>query len=137
MGYTKYFNVNGFFMNLEYLQKRGFNLSAGQVAGSKLSQLDAQRLQDAMKRADADAAKGNLAGIAQFIELVDRLQDIYGVPEKFHQEHRKWPFDYDELIRTVRENSALAKHYGLEDMMSTPQTAVREVARGERRTRTA
>lgn len=105
-----YFNVSGYFNSLGYVSNMGLDLQGKKIGGVNLSESDYQSLTEAILNSDNDSKDKKLPGIINLIQLVEDMQDKYGLTHD-----HKHPTE--EILKTMCQVSELVKYYGLESIV--------------------
>lgn len=104
--HLRYFDLKGYFKSIEYVKNMGINWEAGSIFDIDLEESDKVKLEEAIKKSDEDSQRGNLPGIVDLIQLVEGLQDKYGVAHD-----HKHPTE--AIVKSMCDNKGLVDHYGL------------------------
>jgi hypothetical protein len=124
--HLEYFNEQGYFQSTEYAKNMGIDLYKKTVGKQELSDQDYLDLKEAIQLSDADSETGKLPGIVNLIQLVEKLQDKYGVAHD-----HKHPVD--AIVKSMAAKEFLVSRYGLEKLVTTTTTHTQTI----RKTRTA
>ncbi|MBI5066319.1 hypothetical protein HZA97_08850 [Candidatus Woesearchaeota archaeon] len=107
--HLQYFNLAGYFNSLGYVQEMGFNLSLGEIFGTALESEEKRILEEAIKLSDQNSQNGELTGIVNLIQLVEKLQEKYG-----HQGEHK--HDTESIVNAMCSQPQLINRYHLEGL---------------------
>ncbi len=107
--HLQYFNVAGYFNSQGYVSNMGIDLQRGNIFGAVLNESDKRALEQAIAQSYTDSTEGKLPGIVNLIQLVESMQDKYGVAHD-----HKHPTD--EIVKSMCSNADLVRHYGLEGL---------------------
>ena len=105
----QYFDVKGYFNSVEYVKNMRINIEIGMIGDVSVSRDDVERLKQAMAASDQDSKNGKLPGVVNLIQLVEGMQDKYGI----HHDHKH---PVRDVVSEMCKKPELVTKYGLENL---------------------
>ena len=105
----QYFDVKGYLNSIEYVKNMRIDIEVGMIGDVSVTREDVEKLKQAMAASDEDSGNGKLPGVVNLIQLVEGMQDKYGI----HHDHKH---PVRDVVSEMCKKPELVTKYGLESL---------------------